>query len=451
MLKQSLIKLLPVILLSLAQCAGLMNLGCELSPPKVMAQQQGDENAKIEKLIQQLRSKNDVECNNAAIALGKMGASAESAISDLSNLLDSKPEYIRVNASLAIKQIVKLTQSETSSLLPLLKHPNPDIRANVATAIGRRNFVAALDLFILGMSLQDSNLNRKVRAHLVAAMESIPQSSNEIIPYLIPLLKDSNANVRANAALAISFTWTGNKSVSPQLITSLIPLFQDTNATVRANAVGAIGSMGSWGRGSAIKSTMPDILPLFHDPDANVRLSAITSIFNIGALERSAMPQILTLFHDPDRKVRLAAVMAIYPMETSDLLAAIPQLAMLLKDSDGMVRYFAAQLLEGMGESAKSAIPGLDKIIQESRLDKRNLSEKLEIPTAVKAARSTIPNLIPLLKDPDPRIRYIAADALGEIGDAAKSAIPQLIPLLKDPNKTVVNRTRSALKKLGYQ
>lgn len=64
---------------------------------------------------------------------------------------------------------------------------------------------------------------------------------------------------------------------------------------------------------------------------------------------------------------------------------------------------------------------------------------------------STVPNLIPLLKDPDSRIRYIAADALGEIGDAAKSTIPQLIPLLKDPDRTVVNRTRSALKKLGYK
>ncbi len=379
-----------------------------------------------------------------------MGAAADSAISDLLKLLDSKPEYIRVNASLAIKQIVKSTQSETSSLLPLLKHPNPDIRANVATAIGVRNFLAALNLFILGISSQDSKPNPKVRAHLVAAMESIPQSSNEIIPYLIPLLKDSNANVRANAALAISFTWTGNKSVSPQLITSLIPLFQDTNATVRANAIGAIGSMGSWGRGSAIKSTMPDILPLFRDPDANVRLAAIQAIYPMGSSAKPAIPQILTLFHDPDRKVRIYAVMAINNMKTPDRLAAIPQLAMLLKDSDGMVRSLAAQLLEGMGESAKSAIPGLDKLIQESRLDKRNPAT-LEILIAVKAVKSDISNLIPLLKDPDPRVRYIVAEALGEIGDAAKSAIPQLIPLLKDPNKTVVNRTRVALKKLGYK
>ena len=68
-----------------------------------------------------------------------------------------------------------------------------------------------------------------------------------------------------------------------------------------------------------------------------------------------------------------------------------------------------------------------------------------------KSAFSAISDLIPLLKDPDSRIRYIAADALGQIGDAAKSAIPQLIPLLKDPDRTVVNRVRAGLKKLGYQ
>ncbi len=81
MLRQSsLLKLLPVVLLSVVQCAGIMNLGCELSPPKVMAQQQGDENAKLERLIQQLKSANDTERNNAAISLGKMGTSARSAI-----------------------------------------------------------------------------------------------------------------------------------------------------------------------------------------------------------------------------------------------------------------------------------------------------------------------------------------------------------------------------------
>jgi HEAT repeat protein len=448
MIRQSLLKLLPVLLLSFTKSVGMIGVVCELTPTKVMAQQQGDENAEVDRLTQQLRSQSDTERNNAAIALGKMGAAAESAISYLLKLLDSKPEYIRVNASLAIKQIVKSTQSETSSLLPLLKHPNLDIRANVATAIGGRNFVAALNFFILGLSSQDSN--PKVRANLVAAMESIPQSSNEIVPHLIPLLKDSNANVRANAAYALSFTWTANKSVSPQLIPSLIALFQDTNATVRTNAVSAIGSMGSMGRGSAIKSTMRDILPLFYDPDANVRLAAIQAIYPMGSSAKSAIPQILKLFQDPDRKVRIYAVMAINNMKTPDRLVAISQLAILLKDSDGMVRVLAAQLLEGIGESAKSAIPGLDKLIQESRLDKRNPAT-LEILIAVKAVKSDISNLIPLLKDPDPLVRYIAADALGDIGDAAKSTIPQLIPLLKDPNKTVVNRTRAALKNLGYK
>jgi hypothetical protein len=40
----------------------------------------------------------------------------------------------------------------------------------------------------------------------------------------------------------------------------------------------------------------------------------------------------------------------------------------------------------------------------------------------------------------------IAADPLGEIGDAAKSTSPQLIPLFKDPDQIVVNRTRAVIK-----
>jgi hypothetical protein len=45
----------------------------------------------------------------------------------------------------------------------------------------------------------------------------------------------------------------------------------------------------------------------------------------------------------------------------------------------------------------------------------------------------------------------IAVDALGEIGDASTSTISQLISAIEDPDRTVVNRTRAALKKLWYQ
>jgi HEAT repeat protein len=136
MLKQSLLKLLPILLLSFAQNAGMMKMGrCELAPTKFMAQQQSNESAEIDRLIKQLQSESNRERSKAALSLGKMGSAAQSAISELFTLLDSNPSYLRVNASLAIRQIVESTQAEIPQLLPLLKHPNPDVRADAVAAM----------------------------------------------------------------------------------------------------------------------------------------------------------------------------------------------------------------------------------------------------------------------------------------------------------------------------
>jgi HEAT repeat protein len=54
-----------------------------------------------------------------------------------------------------------------------------------------------------------------------------------------------------------------------------------------------------------------------------------------------------------------------------------------------------------------------------------------------KADEAEISKFIQQLKDPDPKVRQVAATTLGEIGKSAKSAIPQLILLLKDSNEWV--------------
>ncbi|NJR32707.1 MAG: hypothetical protein HC778_07665 [Chamaesiphon sp. CSU_1_12] len=48
------------------------------------------------------------------------------------------------------------------------------------------------------------------------------------------------------------------------------------------------------------------------------------------------------------------------------------------------------------------------------------------------AAKSTIPQILPLLQDSDSTVRANAALTIGEIGGSSKSTISQILPLLKD-------------------
>ncbi|MFN3421409.1 MAG: HEAT repeat domain-containing protein [Armatimonadota bacterium] len=53
------------------------------------------------------------------------------------------------------------------------------------------------------------------------------------------------------------------------------------------------------------------------------------------------------------------------------------------------------------------------------------------------------------LKDDEQVVRQYALWALGNLG--AKEAIPQILPLLNDPDPTVRERAKKTLQKLGYQ
>jgi HEAT repeat protein len=445
MTKKFLLKFIPVLLLSFVQSSGMIGLrGYELDPLKVMAQQQDDPSVEIDRLTQQLRSTSNKKQNNAVIALGEMGASAQSVIPQLFTIIFVPyPEHIRVNASVSIRQIVESTQSEIPKFLPLLNHSNPDVRANVATSISDIRGSAGYAMYRLTLyRLYGKESNPKVRVNLAAIAKQIEKSDRLVNSQLIPLLKDLNPLVRANAAMAIINIEGEAKSTIPKLI----PLLQDSDSAVRANAVAVIGMMRE-----EAKSTIPQILPLLNDSDSSVRFNAIFALQEIGQLTKSTIPQILPLLKDSNSGVRQMAVTALGKIGKLSK-AIIPELVPLLKDPAEYVRSTTVQVLEEMGDSATSTIPGLEKLLEDARPKGRTISALVYVVTRGSVNQtSDISTLVPLLKDPDPRIRYIAADALEEIGDAAKSAIPQLILLLKDPDQTVVNRVRAALKKLENQ
>ncbi|MBD0394933.1 MAG: HEAT repeat domain-containing protein, partial [Microcoleus sp. C1-bin4] len=60
-------------------------------------------------------------------------------------------------------------------------------------------------------------------------------------------------------------------------------------------------------------------------------------------------------------------------------------------------------------------------------------------------AKTALPHLVPLLQDSDANVRSNAASALGRIGAEAKTALPQLVPVLKDSDVNVRSNAASAL------
>lgn len=61
-----------------------------------------------------------------------------------------------------------------------------------------------------------------------------------------------------------------------------------------------------------------------------------------------------------------------------------------------------------------------------------------------------VPHLTELVRDADPGTRYLAAKALGQIGDEAESAVPTLLVAMRDNDMFLRAGIAGALIKIGY-
>jgi hypothetical protein len=64
------------------------------------------------------------------------------------------------------------------------------------------------------------------------------------------------------------------------------------------------------------------------------------------------------------------------------------------------------------------------------------------------AAERGIPALLPLLKDPNTRVRRDTVRSLGQLGPAARETIPQIQELAKDPEAIVREAVEVAVRRL---
>ena len=114
------------------------------------------------------------------------------------------------------------------------------------------------------------------------------------------------------------------------------------------------------------------------------------------------------------------------------------------------VRLFAIAAIGEMGADAKTAVPALVKVLQDSpqEIRLRAIDSLADLGATAKAA---VPDLRNALKDSDEKVREAAAKALGSIGVHAKAAVPDLINALNDPSESVRVQTINALPNLGSE
>ncbi|MCI0634559.1 MAG: HEAT repeat domain-containing protein, partial [Actinobacteria bacterium] len=278
------------------------------------------------------------------------------AIEALTRALRQDPDAkVRAMAAWALGQI------EDPAAVPALSDALRDdedvvVRQRAAEALGDIEDASAIDA--LGSALRDPSV--EVRRTAVWALGMIEDA--RAVPLVLPFLEDQDVEVRRNAAEALG------DIESPQAVDALIPVTRDGDVEVRLNAINALGNIED-------SRALPALVAALGDEAVVIRREAIDAIGNLDLT--SAPREVIDAVGDPDREVRQGAIDALDNFEDP---AAVPVLLEVVRTStERDLQYDALDALSNIGSPA------------------------------------VYDALIPLLQHEDPKIRQLAAQAIGNI------------------------------------
>ncbi len=254
--------------------------------------------------------------------------------------------------------LTQSTQSDTvdprivASLVKTLRDPDPGVRKEAATALGRLRaksavpgLIAALDDEYAGVRasaasalgrLKDvssvepligalSDTSRTVRKQVLSALSNLRDV--RAIPGFIRALRDESADLRTRAANALGRIRDG------QSVTPLMEVLSDTSAAVRRAAISALANLRD-------PRAIPALGRLLHDGSARVRLSAVRALAKFR--DRRTVEPLIEALADSSASVRKAAVSTLGTLQDP---RAVEPLIAALEDENAEVRATAVRAL----------------------------------------------------------------------------------------------------------
>jgi HEAT repeat protein len=391
--------------------------------------------SEIDALIQQLKSPKDDERLDAVIMLRWKLPRVKMSIPHLIPMLKDANLEVRISSAVTLQNLGEPTQRIVPSLLQLLQKTT--VRRRVINILGTMGESSEIIVPQLIPMLKDAD--PEIRAETARTIGSMKESAKDAIPYLIPMLQDPNRQVR----LLVIYTLREMGELAKDAIPQLKALANNADDDIRTGAAFALTTIDRETR----KAVLADYLAKMQDIDPSVRQSATYQMnSSMGRFAKDAVPQIVLLLKDQRPNVRASAISVLTSLGESRK-DFIPQFVLMLKDSDHTVRIQAVYALGGTTKFSQEVVYQIIPLLKDPNREVRIAASR----SLASLGENIIPLLVQLLQDQEPLTRSGSACALGLMGESAKPAIPELIPLLKDTNETTRLIAKTVLQQLGYQ
>ena len=170
--------------------------------------------------------------------------------------------------------------------------------------------------------------------------------------------------------------------------------------------------------------------------DTEARLDAAIALAQMGQFANQAFSSLILALSRVRRDSADALAKIGVPSDPNQRLEIVSPLIRALGDDNPQVRANIANVLSGIGEPAKQAVPTLIQTLHDSDVQVR-ASTADALGKIGKPLKQVLSALIYALNDNQALVRANAADALGGIGPPAKQSVPALINAVNDEDKWV--------------
>lgn len=242
--------------------------------------------------------------------------------------------------------------------------------------------------------------NQLARVHAIVGLSQLARIEDmSFADVLVPLLKDSDSEIKAQAAKwigDIKYTKAGN---------DLIAGLKDENSRVRFFSAEALGRTAN----SDAVQPLITLLGDNNDVDAYIRHAASLALSRIGKVDA-----IAALSSHPSKAVRMGAVLALRRLES-------PELAKFLSDSEELIVTEAARAIHD-DFSVPAALPALGALLSTTKFQNEALIRRAISANQRVGKEENLNHLIAYLGQPNsPEV--LKTEALAAIGTWAKPSL----------------------------
>lgn len=436
-------------------------------------------------------------CGLFAVACAGVSPKTQAELRGIfAKLCEDDTPMVRRAAASNLGKLAEVTRPEhiKSDLLPLFSRLVGDDQDSVrllavdSCLIFSKLFTPEECMTLIVGPLHAASKDRSWRVRYVVAEKYAPLqaalgpdvSKSELVPMLVRLLQDPEAEVRTQAGLRLPDIGVNMTSADRQVVltTNILPhvtqLCADTSQHVRAAVASVLVSLCPvLGKEGTVQHLIPLFVRLLKDEQSEVRLNVVQKLDVLQAtigMEQVAthiIPEIVALAEDPQWRVRLAVVEQmpllgknLGPEQFDSKLA--PLCLHWLQDNVYAIRESTVIQLQklvevfGLPWAKKAILPRVVAMAQDKAYLARltslfvisGLASKLDTDTATK---DVLPSILKLAEDSVPNVRFNAARTLAVLipkvdkGIAGLQVKPVLQKMTTDPDADVQFYSKHAL------